>query len=99
MTGENFAFAPQPLLAGEKVRYAGEPVALIVAETREAALDAAEAVVVDYAPLPAVDRSGGGPRRRMPLLSPTKRPAICASNGGPATPPRSITRSRRRRMS
>ena len=54
VTGERFAFAPQPLLAGEKVRYAGEPVALVVAETREAALDAAEAVVVDYAPLLSV---------------------------------------------
>src|SRR3954452_16152498 len=51
VTGENFSFAPQPLLAGDKVRYPGEPVALIVAETREAALDAAEAVIVDYAPL------------------------------------------------
>jgi carbon-monoxide dehydrogenase large subunit len=53
-TGEKFAFAPQPLLAHGKVRYAGEPVALIVAETRAQALDAAERVVVDYAPLSAV---------------------------------------------
>ena len=53
-TGEKFAFAPQPLLAGDKVRYVGEPVAVIVAETRAQALDAAEEVVVDYAPLPAV---------------------------------------------
>src|SRR3982751_5850697 len=35
VTGDRFAFAPQPLLAEDKVRYAGEPVALIVAETRE----------------------------------------------------------------
>src|SRR3954447_21088808 len=42
VTGEKFAFAPQPVLAEHKVRYAGEPVALIVAETRDAALDAAE---------------------------------------------------------
>src|SRR5437899_3016335 len=41
-TGEPFAFAPQPLLAEGKVRYVGEPVALIVAETRAQALDAAE---------------------------------------------------------
>ena len=41
-TGEPFAFAPQPLLATGKVRYVGEPVALIVAETRAQALDAAE---------------------------------------------------------
>ncbi|HEV7995608.1 MAG TPA: xanthine dehydrogenase family protein molybdopterin-binding subunit, partial [Stellaceae bacterium] len=30
-TGERFAFMPQPLLADGRVRYAGEPVALIVA--------------------------------------------------------------------
>jgi aerobic carbon-monoxide dehydrogenase large subunit len=53
-TGEPFAFAPQPLLADGKVRYVGEPVALIVAETRAQALDAAERVAVDYIPLPAV---------------------------------------------
>src|SRR5260370_6550500 len=44
-TGERFAFAPHPLLASGKVRYVGEPVALIVAETRAQALDAAEQVV------------------------------------------------------
>jgi carbon-monoxide dehydrogenase large subunit len=53
-TGERFAFAPQPLLATDKVRHVGEPVALIVAETRAQALDAAEHIVVDYQPLPAV---------------------------------------------
>jgi carbon-monoxide dehydrogenase large subunit len=34
-TGDRFAFAPQPLLADNKVRYVGEPVALIVAESRD----------------------------------------------------------------
>jgi carbon-monoxide dehydrogenase large subunit len=53
-TGEPFAFMPQPLLARDKVRFVGEPVALVVAETRAKALDAAELVGVDYAPLPAV---------------------------------------------
>ena len=55
-TGEPFAFLPQPLLAQGKVRYAGEPVALIVAATQQQALDAAECVVVDYTPLAAVIR-------------------------------------------
>ncbi len=50
-TGEPFAFAPQPLLAIGKVRHVGEPVALIVAETRGQALDAAECIAVDYHPL------------------------------------------------
>lgn len=41
-------------LAKGKVRHAGEPVALIVAVSRYVAEDAAEEVVVDYEPLPAV---------------------------------------------
>src|SRR5690348_7945576 len=53
-TGEPFAFMPQPLLATNKVRYVGEPVALIIAESHNLALDAAEMVAVDYAPLAAV---------------------------------------------
>ena len=44
----------QPALATGKVRYAGEPVAMVVAESETEALDAAEAVVVEYEPLPAV---------------------------------------------
>ena len=53
-TGEKLAFLPQPLLATGKVRFAGEPVVLIVAETRALALDASELVVIDYVPLEAV---------------------------------------------
>ena len=36
------------------MRHVGETVAMVVAETRELARDAAEAVVVDYEPLAAV---------------------------------------------
>ncbi|MBV9861721.1 MAG: xanthine dehydrogenase family protein molybdopterin-binding subunit [Alphaproteobacteria bacterium] len=53
-TGEPFAFALQPVLAEDKVRYVGEAVALVVAETRDQALDAAEAIIVEYEPLPPV---------------------------------------------
>jgi CO/xanthine dehydrogenase Mo-binding subunit len=45
--------AGEPLARSEVV-FAGQPVALVVAETESAAEDAAEAVVVDYEPLPAV---------------------------------------------
>src|SRR5213593_2252129 len=49
------AFAtPRPALARERVRHVGDPVALVVAETREQAADAAALVAVDYEPLPAV---------------------------------------------
>ncbi|MFL4971071.1 MAG: xanthine dehydrogenase family protein molybdopterin-binding subunit [Xanthobacteraceae bacterium] len=46
--------AAQPLLARERVRYIGDPVAFIVADTLHRAKDAAEAIEVDYQPLPAV---------------------------------------------
>lgn len=42
------------LLAHGRVRYVGEPVAAVVADTLEQAKDAAEAVIVDYDPLPSV---------------------------------------------
>ena len=45
---------PSPVLPLDRVRFAGEAVALVVAETRNAAKDAAEAVEVDYEPLEAV---------------------------------------------
>ncbi len=45
---------PQFPLAPERVRYPGEAVAVVVAETLSLARDAAEAVVVDYNVLPAV---------------------------------------------
>ena len=44
----------RPVLADGIVRFAGEPVAVVVASSREAAADAAELVQVEYAPLPAV---------------------------------------------
>ena len=49
------AFVPPfPALAHERVRYVGQAVALVVANTRWQALDAAELVSVDYEPLPVV---------------------------------------------
>ena len=43
----------QPVIATDKVRHVGEPVAIVVAETVEAAKDAVEQVWVDYDELPA----------------------------------------------
>jgi carbon-monoxide dehydrogenase large subunit len=44
----------RPFLAQGVVRFVGEPVAVIVSETREQGADAAELVFVDYDPLPVV---------------------------------------------
>jgi carbon-monoxide dehydrogenase large subunit len=45
---------PQPLLAQERVRYVGDPVAFVVAESLAQAKDAAELIQVEYELLPAV---------------------------------------------
>src|SRR5262245_23307918 len=45
---------PQPFLADGTVRSIGDPVAFVVADTLNQAKDAAEAIEVDYEPLPAV---------------------------------------------
>lgn len=44
----------QPLLAEHKVRYVGEPIAVVVADSLAQAVDAAELVIVDYEPLTPV---------------------------------------------
>jgi aerobic carbon-monoxide dehydrogenase large subunit len=44
----------QPPLARDRVRYSGEPVAVVVAESRYAAEDAAAEIEVEYEPLPAL---------------------------------------------
>jgi aerobic carbon-monoxide dehydrogenase large subunit len=48
---------PHLPLAGERVRFAGEPVAMVIAETQAIAQDACEGVVVQYEELPAVTDS------------------------------------------
>src|SRR6266536_2809730 len=55
----------RPPLAGEVVRFMGEAVAVVVAATREQALDAVEAVQVDYEPLPVVTDPVAALARRL----------------------------------
>jgi CO/xanthine dehydrogenase Mo-binding subunit len=43
------------VLADEVVRYHGEPIALVAAESEDAALAALDAIVIDYEPLPVID--------------------------------------------
>jgi len=50
----SFLNPQQPLLAHDKVRHVGEAVAIVVAESRAAAEDAAALVALDLAPLPAL---------------------------------------------
>ncbi|APW38791.1 carbon monoxide dehydrogenase [Rhodoferax koreense] len=52
--GEPMKEPPHPILAQGKVRYVGDHVAMVIAETLEQAKDAAELVNVDYEVLPSV---------------------------------------------
>jgi len=52
--GSSSPCPPHPVLARGRVRYVGEPVAFVIAETRDQADDAAEAIMLDIEPLPAV---------------------------------------------
>ncbi len=61
------ATAIRPLARG-KVRYVGEPVAAVLAESRYLAEDAAEAVEVDYEPLPRVVDPEAAAEDGAPLL-------------------------------
>jgi carbon-monoxide dehydrogenase large subunit len=52
--GAEVADEPHPVLADHEVRYVAQPVAAVIARTRELAEDAAELVEVEYEPAPAV---------------------------------------------
>ena len=52
--GTNFFNPGRPLLATNKVRHVGDPVALVIADSLVAAKDALDLIEVDYAELPAV---------------------------------------------
>ncbi|MFO7247004.1 MAG: xanthine dehydrogenase family protein molybdopterin-binding subunit, partial [Bacillota bacterium] len=60
----------QPVLARDRVRYVGEPVAVVVAADRYAAEDAAELVRVEYEPLPAVTSAAQALDVGAPVLHP-----------------------------
>jgi aerobic carbon-monoxide dehydrogenase large subunit len=61
-------FGPHLLLPVDKVRHVGEAVAMVVAATREQALDAAEAVDVVYEELPFVLHSEDAMRAGAPVV-------------------------------
>jgi aerobic carbon-monoxide dehydrogenase large subunit len=75
----------QPLLAGDVVRYVGEPVAVVVTEESYQGEDATELVDIDYDVLPAVvdmaDARSGTPR----LLFPAAGTNVAATFGDPAS--------------
>src|SRR5271154_3899733 len=82
ITGEDIRKLSEPFLAAvktpvqqwalavEHVRYVGEPVALVVAESRYIAEDAAELVAIEYAPLEAIIDPRAACEKTAPLIHP-----------------------------
>ena len=58
----------RPALATDKVRFVGDPIAVVVAETAAQARDAAEAIEVDIDPLPAVTNAAEAAKSGAPQL-------------------------------
>ncbi|MES2229444.1 MAG: xanthine dehydrogenase family protein molybdopterin-binding subunit [Pseudomonadota bacterium] len=76
--GQRPASPARHALAIDTVRFVGEPVAAVVAESREAARDAVEAVAVDYAELPAVVDAVRATAPGAPVLCPEAPDNIAA---------------------
>jgi carbon-monoxide dehydrogenase large subunit len=66
--GSPIRYTPRPALAADKVRFVGDPVACVVAETVAQAKDAAEAVTIDIGPLPVVLKPADAVKPGAPLV-------------------------------
>src|SRR5262245_33395125 len=67
----------RPMFAKDTVRFVGDIVAAVVAETREQPIDAAEAVTVDYDPLPAVTTAAAALDPEAPIIFPAHGSNVC----------------------
>jgi carbon-monoxide dehydrogenase large subunit len=67
----------RPVFAKDRVRYVGDVVAAIVADTAAHAVDAAEAIVVEIEPLPAVVSAQAALAPDAPLLFPETGSNVC----------------------
>ena len=100
-----FAMMPEtfnrPVFATDKVRFVGDIVAAVVAETQAQANDAAETVLVEYEALPAIIHAPDGMKEDAPLLFPENGSNICFASqfpeGGRRRPVRGCRRGRRGR--
>ena len=87
LVNKNGPFQPTPynILAVDKVRYVGEGVVLVVAETLAIAKDAAELVEIDYEPLPAVtDTSAAAEPGAARLFDDARSNLFCEAEVGDA---------------
>lgn len=75
--GDTMKEPPHPLLVADSVKHVGDAVAMIIAETKEQARDAAELVEVDYEELPAVANPAEAAKAGAPLVHKDAPNNIC----------------------
>lgn len=66
--GDRMKEPPHPLLVADKVRHVGDGVAIVIAESRSQAIDAAEAIEIEYDVLPAVANPAKAAASGAPLV-------------------------------
>ena len=66
--GDTMKEPPHPLLVADRVKHVGDAVAMVIAETRDQARDAAELIDVDYEELPAVTDPAAAAAEGAPLV-------------------------------
>jgi carbon-monoxide dehydrogenase large subunit len=66
-----------PILAQERVRFVGDAIAVVIAESRSQALDAAELVEVSYNPLPAIVATADANKDGAPQVWPDAKNNTC----------------------
>ena len=80
--GSDHVTTPHYILPADKARFAGEAVAMVVGDTLAAAKDGAEALVVDYEPLPAVTGTAAACATDAPLIWDDLTSNICVDADG-----------------
>jgi carbon-monoxide dehydrogenase large subunit len=68
---------PRAILQTEAVRFVGDPVVAIVAETRTQAMDALELVEIEYDPLPAITETARALDDDAPVIWPERGSNLC----------------------
>ncbi len=85
VAGRDIPDTPRPPLAEGEVKFVGDPVALVVADSRYIAEDAVELVDVDYEPLPAVadfTKAVGGSAAGVPVVHEAYPDNVAGGMGG-----------------
>jgi len=78
--GSEFFLAPHPPLPGDRARFVGTPVAMVIADTAAIARDAAARIVVDYEPLPVVVTAEDASRDGAPRVWDEAKSNVCVDS-------------------